>query len=155
MTRAPDFLQDLAPDDVTGVLALGTRTTLPAGSALFRLGAEADRLFVIERGRVNLTLPMRVAGRDEDVLVEERVAGQMVGWSALVPPHRFTLNATAPLETALVALPRAELLRHLAAHPAVGYTVVSNVAAIIGHRLQVLQAMWLREMQRTVALRTA
>ena len=34
----------------------------------------------------------------------------------------------------------------------VGYVVMRNVAAVTGHRLQVFQAMWLREIQRTVAL---
>lgn len=80
--------------------------------------------------------------------VEERLPGQMVGWSGLVPPHRFTLNATAPLETELLALPRGALLAHFAAWPAVGYVVNQNLARIVGQRLQVLQAMWLREMQR-------
>lgn len=155
MTREPDFLQGLGADESRVVLALGERTTFPGGASLFHLGAEAESIFVIERGRVNLTLPMQVAGRQEDVLVEERLPGQMVGWSALIPPHRFTLNATAPLETEVIAFRRARLLEHFQAHPAVGHAVIANVAAIIGHRLQVLQAMWLREMQRVVALRSA
>ncbi len=37
-------------------------------------------------------------------MVEERSAGQTVGWSALIPPYRFTLTATAPLETEVIAL---------------------------------------------------
>jgi hypothetical protein len=32
----------------------------------------------------------------------------------------------------------------------VGYAVSLNLAAVIGERLQLFQAMWLREMQRTV-----
>lgn len=154
-THAPDFLQGLAPDEVAAVLALGSRTTLPGGTAVFQLGAEAGSLFLVERGRVDLTLPIQVGGRHEELLVEERQPGQMVGWSALIPPHRFTLNAVAPLETELIAFPRAALLAHFAARPAVGYAVMAGVSAIIGHRLQVLQAMWLREMQRGVALRSA
>ena len=74
----------------------------------------------------------------------------MVGWSGLVPPHRYTLNASAPLVTELLALPRAALLAHFAACPAVGYVVCRNLAGIVGQRLQVLQAMWLREMQRSL-----
>ena len=34
-----------------------------------------------------------------------------------------------------------------------GYTVTRNLAAVIGHRLEVFQTMWLREMQRVVELR--
>jgi CRP/FNR family cyclic AMP-dependent transcriptional regulator len=153
MTDGPaDLLKNLAPDDAAGILALGTRLSVRSGAVLFALGADADQMFLIERGRINLTLPMQLFGREEDVLVEERVSGQTLGWSALIPPHRFTLKATAQIDSEVLALPRAALLDHLAARPEVGYAVTRNVAAVIGQRLQVFQAMWLREMQRVVML---
>jgi CRP-like cAMP-binding protein len=120
---------------------------------LFRLGAEATSLYVIERGRISLTLPLQVQGRDEDILVEERLPGQTVGWSALIPPHRFTLKATAQLETEVLAFSRDALLAHFATHPLVAYVMMHNLASVVGQRLQVYQAMWLREMQRVVELR--
>jgi CRP-like cAMP-binding protein len=154
-TTQPDLLRGLADDEAALVMALGSRISLQSGGELFRLGAPAESVFVIERGRIALTLPIQVGGREENILVEERVTGQTVGWSGLIPPHRFTLGATAPLETEVVALPRAALLDYFAAHPAAGYLVTRNLAAVVGQRLQVFQAMWLREMQRVVALRSA
>ena len=93
---------------------------------------------------------MQVRGNEEDVVVEERTAGQTVGWSALIPPHKFTLAATAPIETEVIVLPREELRKHFVAYPVVGYKFTLSLAVVIGHRLQLFQAMWLREMQRTV-----
>jgi len=148
-----ELMSGLSPDEADRVMALGSRVTLPSGTVLFRLGAEADSVFVIEFGRITLTLPMQIGGREEDVLVDERLPGQIVGWSGLIPPHRFTLKATAPLETEVRALSRAALLSHFAARPDVGFVVMRNLAAAIGRRLQVFQAMWLREMQRMVELR--
>ena len=148
----PDLLKSLSAQDADAVLALGLNMTLLSGAVLFQLGADADQLYVIERGRVNLTLPMQVFGQEQDILVEERVAGQTLGWSALIPPHRFTLKATAQIDTELVAFQRGALLDHFAAHPRVGYAVVGNVAATVGQRLQVFQAMWLREMKRGLEL---
>ena len=150
-----ELLKDLTADEVERILALGTRIAVPSGTSLFRLGDPAERLFLIEHGQIRLTLPMRVRGREEDVVVEERTSGQTVGWSALIPPHKFTLAATAPLETELIALPREELRKHFAAHPTVGYKITLNLAVVIGHRLQLFQAMWLREMQRTVEKHSA
>ncbi len=151
----PDLLRGLGDDEAARVMTLGTRISLQSGEELFRLGAPAESVFVIERGRIALTLPIQVGGREEDILVEERVTGQTVGWSGLIPPHRFTLRASAPLETEVVALPRAALLEYFAAHPAAGYVVTRNLASVVGQRLQVFQAMWRREMQRVVALRSA
>ncbi len=151
----PDLLQGLGPEEARAVLALGVPRTLTAGAVLFRLGDAADRMYLVTRGRIALTLPMQVLGRTEDVLVEERLAGEAIGWSALIPPHRFTLKASAPLETEVLAFARAALLEHFATRPAIGYAVTRNVAAVMGHRLQVLQAMWLRQMQHMVELRCA
>jgi CRP-like cAMP-binding protein len=148
-----DLLAGLAAEEAAAVLALGSRTALSAGQVLFDLGDAADSLFVVESGRVALSLPLKLRDGNRDVLIEERSAGQALGWSALVPPHRFTLKATAAIDTEVLALPRAALFEHFAAHPAVGYAVTRNVSAVVGHRLQVLQAMWLREMQRVVDIR--
>ncbi len=147
-----ELLIGVAPADVEALTALGEPSQLGTGDTLFRLGDPADHLFVIDRGRVALTLPMQIRDRDEAILIEERGPGQTVGWSALIPPHRFTLTASALIETHVLALPRAALLDYFSARPDVGYAVTRNVASVVGQRLQVFQAMWLREMQRVVKL---
>lgn len=151
----PDLLKGLSQDEMDAVLGLGKRRILSPGWELFHLGDAADSVYLVHRGRIRLTLPMQVRGREEDVLVEERAPGQTVGWSALTPPYRFTLTATAPLESEVIALSRDALLEYFDAHPALGCLVSLNLASVIGHRLQLFQAMWLREMQRTVELHSA
>jgi hypothetical protein len=76
---------------------------------------------------------------------EERTAGQALGWSALIPPHRFTLTATALIKSrcwrsratraAHFDAPRGRLRRHATCRD-------RRPAAAV------FQAMWLREMQR-------
>lgn len=154
-TTHTDLMAGLADSEIAELMRLATPARLASGETLFHLGDAAEAVYLVERGQIALTLPVRVAGREEDVLVEERGPGQMVGWSGLIPPHRFTLNAKAPLETALLALPRAALLDYFATRPHVAYTVTRNVATVVGQRLQVLQAMWLREVQHLIELRCA
>ena len=50
----------------------------------------------------------------------------------------------------MLAFRRAALIEFCAANPDVGYALALNIAAVVGQRLQVFQAMWLREMQRAV-----
>jgi CRP-like cAMP-binding protein len=150
MTPQPDLLSGLDERETADVRALGLPIRLEAGEVLFRLGAEATSLYVIQSGLVTLTMPMQVGGREEDVRIEERLPGQTLGWSTLIPPHRFTLTAKAAVASELLAFPRARLLAHFESHPTVGYTVSRNVAALVGQRLQVFQAMWLRQMQHMV-----
>ena len=54
----------------------------------------------------------------------------------------------------MLAIPRAALVDYFAAHPVVGYIVTRNVAEVVSGRLQVFQAMWLREMQRGIERRS-
>ena len=150
-----DLLQGLTEPEAARVLALGNRIVLTSGEELFHLGDEAASIYVVARGRIRLTLPMQVRSREENVMVEERGAGETVGWSALTPPYRFTLTASAPLESEVIALPREALNAYFKAHPDTGYAVSLNLSGVIGQRLQCFQAMWLREIQRMVELRCA
>jgi CRP/FNR family cyclic AMP-dependent transcriptional regulator len=148
-----DLLAGLSPDDASQVLVLGGSRALSPGEVIFELGDEASDLFLVKKGRVELTLPMRVGGVQEDVPVEERMPVQMLGWSALVPPHRFTLKATATVETELLAIPREELQRFFNSRPALGLLVMTNLAGIVGQRFQLFQTMWLRQVQQAVEMR--
>jgi len=150
-----ELVRGLPEEQAAAVSALGQPLVLQAGGVLFKPGDTADRLYHVVRGSIALTLPMLVRGKRQDVLVEERSPGDTLGWSGLIPPHRFTLQARSPGESELLAFSRDALLRHFAEHPAVGTVVTRNVAAVIGHRLQVFQAMWTREMQRVIDSRYA
>jgi CRP-like cAMP-binding protein len=147
----PDLVRGLPAEDQPAVLALGTPMSLTAGQVLFALGDEADSLFVIRRGRIALSLPMQIGGREEHIVIDEQSTGETLGWSALVPPHRFTLTAVAPLATDLLAIRRNDLLHYCSVNPRVGQVVALNIAAIVARRLQVCQAMWLRQTQRVVS----
>lgn len=154
-TGMPELLMGLSDEEARRLLGLGQPVHLLPHEQLFGLGASAESIYVIRRGRVVLTLPMQVAGLEEEMLVEERGEGQAVGWSALIPPYRFTLRASALLDTEVLALRRRALLEHFEACPAIGYRVLSNLAAVMGQRLQLFQTMWAREVQRAVQIQSA
>jgi CRP-like cAMP-binding protein len=151
----PDLFQGLEDQELQRALGLGVRMLLTSGAELFRLGEPADRIYLIARGRLRLTMPMKVRGCEQEVMVEERGPGQTVGWSALIPPYRFTLTAKAPLETEVIALSREALEHHFVTYPKIGCAISLNLAAVVGQRLQLFQTMWLREMERMVELRCA
>ena len=91
----------------------------------------------------------------KNVLVEEQSSGQTVGWSALIRPYRFTLSATTAMESEVIALRRSDLDGYFMMNPVTGYVVSLNVAGVMGQRLQTVQAMWLREVERMVEARCA
>jgi len=149
-----DLFENLSEMEIEDLLDLGTPVSQKNGGILFDLGDEAREVFLVVEGSVKLSLPLTVGDRKLDAMVGERTPGHMVGWSSLIPPHRFTVKATAVGETRLLSLPRTELVDLLEDRPGLGYRVMTNVARIVGQRLQVFQTLWIREMQHVVRTRT-
>lgn len=132
------------------VRALGERIKVPSGQVLFSLGEAADRLYVVESGRIGLFMPLSVRGEEQTLLVGELSRNQLVGWSGLVAPYRFTLGARALVDSEVVALARSRIAELVAHEPGTGVTLMGNLAAIVARRLQKVHAMWVREVQRSV-----
>lgn len=140
------------PDaDCRAIAGLARRRGASAGEVLFRLGDPAEELFVIRRGRVELTFPLVVMGETKETRFQSLEAGRTLAWSGLVPPYRLTMSARASTDVELLAFERVRLLRHLAEVPAVGYVVMSNLSRVVAGRLHEMVALWVREVQRNVS----
>ncbi len=148
-----DLFVGLSREEREHLWDLGRSRTLAAGERLFSFGEDAAYLYVIERGLVALALPIEVAGETRDVVVEEQGPFAAIGWSALVPPHRYTLSAVAREQTVARAFSPGSLTSHIEAHPEAGWRVFRNLCAIVGRRLVKVEAMWMREVSRAAEAR--
>lgn len=83
--------------------------------------------------------------------MESVVGGNVVAWSSLIRPHRFTLSARCAKRCVLTCLNRDELHAFFETDSQTGYQFMRNLAEVIGRRLQAMQAMWVRELQVTAA----
>ncbi len=152
---ASELFRGIESGPLERLLALGRRAMVPSGTVLFKLGDPATILYVVAHGRVALSLPIEIRGASQGITVEEHGQGDVVGWSALVPPNRSTFSARTLIDSDLLHLPAAALQPALTAEPAVGLRLMTNLAAVVGRRMHLVQAMWLRELQRMVAARYA
>lgn len=153
--RSWEMLEGLDPGDVEAILGLSTTLSMKQGERLFDLGDDATHVFFVDSGRIRLTLPLSVGDRRVDAMVGERIPGHLVGWSGLIPPHKFTVMAVASESSRIVSLPREALLAYFMTHPEAGFMAYSNLARIVGQRLQVFQTLWIREMQHVVKSKTS
>lgn len=145
-----DLLKGIDPGAAEEILALGDPVAVAKGHRVFELGSEAEKFSLVVEGTVYLSLPILLGEEKEELPVETRGPGQLLGWSALVPPNRFKLTGTAVSDVHLHQFSGEGFLEYLSLNPEVGYAVMSNLARLIGNRLEVFQAMWLREMQYRV-----
>jgi CRP-like cAMP-binding protein len=149
--RSSELLADIPEDPCKKLEPLATERHCQPGEVIFRLGDEAPTLYVIASGGVDLTFPLRIMGELKDVRFQTLDSGQVLSWSALVPPYKLTMSARAALQSVLLAFPREPLLKLFMEDCVLGFRVMANLARVVGLRLQEQQALWVREVQRNVS----
>lgn len=117
---------------------------------LFALGEEATELMVISSGAVQLELPVSVLGHVRNIAFETKGRGDVVGWSALVPPNESTLNGRAVGKTTVVAFAKEELNAAFDADSGFGCRILKNLLSIVRLRLERTHTMWVHEIQESV-----
>jgi len=152
MTVDPDFsrapvLEGIPSASVERIRSRGRDLRFDSNQLLFRRGDAAEDLMILREGVVGLFFPIHILGADREITLENKEAGDLVAWSALVPPHRFTLSARCTAACEVTALSREVLLDEFQRDPQVGYLFMRNLAGVIGRRLELLQTSWLADLQ--------
>lgn len=126
------FFAGLDADDLALVSGCATNVSLAAGEFLFHEGEPADRFFVVRRGRVAIEVHAPGAGT---VVVDTADAGDVVGWSWLVPPYRWLFDARAVEATGAVAFDGRCLRGKCEEDPRLGYEFMQRVTQVMFERL--------------------
>jgi CRP-like cAMP-binding protein len=148
--RQAELFGGLSAGKIQRLAALGRTRALRAGEYLFLLGDSAQYISVVAKGQVDLCFPISIGGVVRDISVETVGAGRTVGWSALVKPFRFTLSARAAGPTEVIAFARDGLQAEIDGDPEIGRVVLAGIAELMAARLAMFQALWARELQRTL-----
>ncbi len=123
----------LRPETRTRMAELGSLVELPADAVLTREGERTESVGILLTGRIALRVRVPERGAVTILTVEP---GDIVGWSALVPPHRASSTAVALIPSEL-ALFDGEVLRDaLAADPALAAEIYPVLLSAVARRLE-------------------
>ncbi len=147
------IFEDISREAIEELCSRGREVSCEAGYKLFERDQNADELMVVQEGVVDLVFPVQVISVTREVTMESVQAGDVLAWSSLVRPYRFTLSARCASRCVLTALSRDNLHAFFETDPQTGYLFMRNLAGVVGRRLQAMQAMWVRELQATAAKR--
>jgi CRP/FNR family transcriptional regulator, cyclic AMP receptor protein len=114
------------------IRALATERKVQIGELLFRHGEPADRFDLVCSGRVALEL--YAPGRDP-MVVEHVYDGDVVGWSWLVPPFRWSFDARAVEPSLLIEVDAAALRERFSSDPILGYEVIRRFIPAIARQI--------------------
>jgi len=109
------------------------KSSIPAGVQLFAEGEPVKHLGIIFRGEVNIQY---LLGNGDMRTVDTLVAGDLLGFSALIEPFKYTGFGTTTQETDLVLIDALKLRDLAKRDPQLGYQLILEVAKLLAHRLE-------------------
>lgn len=112
-----------APATLAKLFAHGRRRTLAPGEALFRQGDPADRVFLIECGRLRM---VRHLALGNTIAVHTGQAGELFAEGALFAAA-YHCDGLAPEAAVVVACAKTDVLAAFAASPSLGLELLERV----------------------------
>ncbi|MGZ8744786.1 MAG: cyclic nucleotide-binding domain-containing protein [Nocardioides sp.] len=101
------------------------------GEFLFHEGESADTFYVLRRGRVSIQ--MRTPTKD--AVLDTAQDGDVVGWSWMIAPYRWTFDARAVEDTTAIAFDGVCLRGKCEADASLGYALLQRVVQVMSGRL--------------------
>ena len=126
------FGAGLSPEAVARLAGAASIRDVEPGTELTREGQVTDALSIVLAGRVALRMLVPERGMVTILTVEP---GDIVGWSAIVPPHRGTATAIAIEPVRLLELPGDRLRALLRSDHALAASVYPRVLQAVSRRL--------------------
>jgi CRP/FNR family transcriptional regulator, cyclic AMP receptor protein len=127
------FCQGLEAHYLDLLTGCASNTLFDKGHHLFREGGEANQFYLIREGKVSLEvfLPQLPS-----LAVETVEAGEVLGWSWLVPPYRWRFGARAVEPVRAVVVNGKCLRAKCEKDTHLGYELLRRTVEIMGHRLE-------------------
>ncbi len=117
--------------------ALAAQKQYEAGSTIFHEGDSAEELFVLQEGRVALQMTAPTGERQNGRRMTVDVIGtdDVIGWSAVVDPHKYTLTAVCLQTVNALSINGYKLRWLLKDDPQIGYQVLQELIKVVASRL--------------------
>jgi len=131
--RRYPYFADVSEESLKQLAMIAEEKAIPANTVVFNEGDPAEYLSVILQGEVNIQYRL---GTGELRTVDTLVAGDLLGWSALIEPYRYTAIATTTKPTQLARLDGPRLRKLCEDDPLLGYKLTTQIAKLLAHRLE-------------------
>lgn len=126
----------LSEEELRRVAAVTQERRFAQDAVIFREDTEAQELFLVLEGRVALRFRLGLHPNSKEVTIDVVQPGEVMGWSALVPPRKLTASAVCLEPVRALTIEGAELRTLLDSDPRLGYAVMNNLAEVIATRLR-------------------
>ena len=127
------LFKGLDPQFLTALTECASNATFEPGHMIFRQGEVADRFYVLRERTASLEWFRLEPG---SIPLQTMQGGDILGWSWLVPPHKWRFDARCVTRVRAFALDAACLRDILQKDPRLGYALLERFAMLLEQRLQ-------------------
>jgi CRP/FNR family transcriptional regulator, cyclic AMP receptor protein len=127
------FFEGIDSNYLKTLTGCASNVRFPGGQMIFKEGEEANQFFLLREGRVAIEVFVEARG---PVTIQTLSAGEILGWSWLVPPYCWRFDARAVDEVRALALDGKCLREKCETDPRLGYELLKRFAVIISRRLE-------------------
>ena len=131
--RKVDILEGLLEEELRIISRYFEEENVDAGITLCEEGKEAERLFVLEQGKVSIH-------SKKGGLYEIDTPGKVVGWSFLVPPFLYTASVVTMMPSKVFVIKSPDFYYTIHKEPKMAMKVLNNLAQVIASRLTLKEA---------------
>ena len=134
--RRSDLFAELSDAELAEIVTFCWEETHQEGAVLLTEDAPAERLFLVEQGKLALEKKIQLGTRSKAraATIGYVGPGSVAGWSALVQPYLYASAALCLEPTRVIAIDGVRLRAYLEQHPATGFKVLEMLASLIGTR---------------------
>jgi CRP-like cAMP-binding protein len=123
----------LDESQLNALLSMSNVETFPEGKTIFRQGEEANRLYVLIEGAVDLTVK---TGEKIDVMTSKiEKEGAVFGMPSLIQPFRYNVTAVCLKTSKILIIEADHIQKKMQEDPKMGMEIMKKLASIYFNRL--------------------
>lgn len=127
------FMNDLEKQHLELITGCASNVVFKPDEFVFREGDEANSFYIIRQGKIIIETYIPEKG---PIAIQSREAGDVTGWSWMIPPYRWHFDARAVEMTRAIALDGKCLRGKMDEDHDLGYALMKKFAIIIAQRLE-------------------
>lgn len=131
-----EVFSDLTTADLVAIAEFCHEETRREHSTVLVEGEPAERLFVVERGKLALEKKIQIGRHStpRNATIGYVDPGRVAGFSALTWPHVYSTSAICVEPTRLIVIQAAPMRSYLESHPEAGLIVMNHLASLVADR---------------------
>jgi CRP-like cAMP-binding protein len=130
--RTSSFFRDL-PVEVSDFLAAHAQVRrLKEDEVVFHFGERAQCFYLVADGHISIEV---AAIEGPTLQLQDLGPGMVLGWSWLIPPHRWSFQARASTPAELIEFDGEVVLAECETNPKLGYALLKRFSALMSERL--------------------